>query len=79
LAGTSTPQTRRTHRRTKDDRKAIAAEGGALSRILDFEFLSRTRSAMQTMRKSALDERLGCCELANILDFMNDVKEERKR
>jgi hypothetical protein len=25
----------------KDDRKAIAAEGGALSRILDVEFLSR--------------------------------------
>jgi hypothetical protein len=25
----------------KDDREAVAAEDGALSRILDFEFLSR--------------------------------------
>jgi hypothetical protein len=39
----------------KDDHEVVAAEGGALSRILDFEFLSRTRSAMQTMRESALD------------------------
>jgi hypothetical protein len=37
----------------KDDRKAIAAEGGALSRIPDFEFFSRTRSPMQTTRKYA--------------------------
>jgi hypothetical protein len=35
------------------------AEGGkSYAFVLDFEFLSRTRSAMQTMRKSALGHRL---------------------
>jgi hypothetical protein len=37
----------------KDGRMAAAAEGGALSRILDFEFLSRTRVGVQSMDKSA--------------------------
>jgi len=37
------------------------AEGGkSYAFVLDFEFLSRTRSAMQTMRKSALGHRLIC-------------------
>jgi hypothetical protein len=46
------------------------AEGGkSYAFVLDFEFLSRTRSAMQTMRKSALGDRLNCHEPGHVLEF----------
>jgi hypothetical protein len=39
----------------KDDYEVIAAGGGdGFAVVLDFESISRTRSAMQRMRKSAL-------------------------
>jgi hypothetical protein len=54
----------------RDERKALAAGGGkSFAFVLDFELLSRTRSAMQTMRKSALGDRLNCHEPGHVLEF----------
>ena len=49
--------------------KAAAGGGAAVSNaILDFEFLSRPRSAKQTMEKSAFTPRLICREPGQLMD-----------
>jgi hypothetical protein len=49
--------------------RTTAGGGDGFAVVLDFEFLSRTRSAMQTMRKSALGHRLICREPGRVLGF----------
>jgi hypothetical protein len=60
----------------KDDHKVIAASGGRLTAILDFEFLSRPRAAMQTMRGSALG--YSPSQVENAISARRDLGEVQK-